>query len=265
MYKLATFFAAASFLAGTLAFEGTAPFLMWSPKEFPNVASLAAQSALTSQQFQATQKSFIDAACASKTVLLADQVGLHASDLASSNSGPLSNDVKNAKTKVEIPYVMGGVDMAKLKDMIVKQCNPEIVTIGEHRLVAFPPSDNAQLVFFPLPALAKENRKESLANNEQAVSDWIGMIRERVQDDYVVMLSSSHPENTPTARQLLFQQQTPGNSTGDGLFQKYTFFSPDMILIIFILLLLLVILGVAITALASIQTPLRFEGKPKKA
>jgi hypothetical protein len=87
------------------------------------------------------------------------------------------------------------------------------------------------------------------------LGNLIQSIEENVQDDYIVIYTSSDPK-TLSKRQVLYRDLP--------IFAKYQLFTPGVFMVLGVVLLFLFIAGTGITWLVGIQTPVRFEAKKKQ-
>lgn len=78
-------------------------------------------------------------------------------------------------------------------------------------------------------------------------------------------LAKRSAASTANLKDLLLMRRAPNETASLSLFQKYQFFTTGINMVIGVSLLFFTILVVGVTWVGSIQTPVRFEGKVKRA
>ncbi|GJJ74270.1 hypothetical protein EMPS_06628 [Entomortierella parvispora] len=236
------------------AFEKTSPFLAWSSNGLNAAKNLNAQ-VVSVQDLKNGIYDLVD--CSHKAILVVDELELHASDLGRSGRDKLKYQIQSAGSSLQIPFVQGAVDLEKLGESLSQKCHTPFFDVDYHKdavATAEGPS-----VFY------KKLTSDSVKENDQALDTIISEVRDRFQDNYLVLYSTSQTKEFPheqklSARQLPEQPPSP-TPTQSGLFHHYTFFSQGIFMGLLVAFIIVPIGIMGIFWNLSVQQPQRFEKK----
>ncbi|KAI0786510.1 hypothetical protein C8Q75DRAFT_277893 [Abortiporus biennis] len=217
-----------------LAFSDTHPLVVWASKSSVLSSTTSPESFVGGLLSDGTL-------CETDTIFVVDQPGLHASHLRHlSTTSNLFNAIHSAPFSVQYPYLRpSDVASSTLAADIAKRCNAQLVdySVGDAR----PDSvSNKLVVHVQLPAAGKS----AVADAENYPS-------------HLVIYSSW---NSPSSHKYRRAQASNVAAPSGGVLQRYQLLTPGLIislLIAFFVLVPGILLGVS--ALASIQSPLRGE------
>ncbi|RUS20505.1 hypothetical protein BC937DRAFT_95043 [Endogone sp. FLAS-F59071] len=277
MLKFRAFLALLTLLASCLAFETTVPLLFWSPKRLHERPIVSSQVILSGANvFETALKSLSSQLCGVKIVVVFDQPGIHSTDLSrsafSDSTALLRKHSKSADYFLQIPYVSDTVDVEKLARSIVDECHGELVQIdaAEITLNLATAQVDTYVILMTLPSPNEQDHKESFSQSDIAIGALISAVTDAVQDSYSVIYTSGAAKGPSVAKRSanlkrLLMRRAPNDTASLPLFQKYQFFTAGINMVIGVSLLFVTILIVGVTWVGSIQTPVRFEGKVKRA
>ncbi|KAI8597311.1 hypothetical protein EDD21DRAFT_385789 [Dissophora ornata] len=234
------------------AVENTSPFLAWSPQEFTVSNELNTQ-VISVQDLQRGVYDLVD--CSHKAILVVDEPELHAADLGQKGRDKLKNQVHGAESSFQIPFVDGPVDLERLAQRLSQKCQTRFVDADE--------SEDAVSSVHGPSVIYKKLTSECVKENGNTLENLIKEIRDKFQDKFLVLYSSSQTKEFPTKHRLS-ARQLPGDPTPTkqaGLFHNYTFFSQGIFMGLLISVIVVPIAFVGIFWNLSVQQPQRFEKK----
>ncbi|KFH67809.1 hypothetical protein MVEG_06541 [Podila verticillata NRRL 6337] len=237
----------ASSLYEVSAIEKTAPFLAFSPQKF--TARNELDSAVIS--VQDLKASVLDMVDCRKAILVVDEPELHSSDLGHRGRTGLKTQIQEAKSSVQIPFVKDGVDLEALAEQLATKCSVLFVDADADRDFEV----KAPSVIF------KTLNSDSVEENDSIFTKMISNLESQVQDNFMVLYSSSQTKDFPKKHRLSTRQLAPSPSKPAGLFHSYTFFSQGIFMGLLIAFIIAPIAVMGIFWNLSVQQPQRFEKK----
>ncbi|KAH8553125.1 hypothetical protein BGW37DRAFT_283038 [Umbelopsis sp. PMI_123] len=249
------------------AFENTVPCLAWSPKRFTSVLEGS------HDQYVVLQKDAIDTIlspfgselCQTKVVAIVDQPEIHSSDFAqySASLESIKKHSSEAATRIQHQYIDKHVDIDQLVARIAQLCDSTLAIVNPHdisRDEIYSGSGNT-VALLELPSAHSEM---TLAKNDALVDDLIRVIKENVGEDYAVILTSSSAKAPLHTKRSTYEKRAPINDNAP-IFQKYQLFNSGIFMAIAVVAFFIGIVVIGISWLGSIQTPVKFESKPKRS
>ncbi|ETW84406.1 hypothetical protein HETIRDRAFT_313450 [Heterobasidion irregulare TC 32-1] len=258
----------ASLIPFAFAFSDTVPIVAWS--SHPSKSLDAFPSTHSTHSIPILESLLLnDDVCEYDAVVLVDQPGLHASDLrALSPSSPLTTLLSRSPSSVQLPYISrtAGSSVHDLADRISSRCGSRVLSSmpGQGGVAAVRGAKHVVcLSMMDLQGTAGR-RKAVVADHESSLAHELDAIASAAPTHLVVFAGSSAlaPRDRRRAEPALGALQQPGDvvpPTG-GVLKRYQLLTPGLItslLVAFFILLPGVFFGVS--ALASIQSPLRVE------
>ncbi|KAF9435244.1 hypothetical protein BGZ76_006659 [Entomortierella beljakovae] len=216
------------------AIEKSCPFLAWSPQEFALGNGLNAQ-VISVEDLQKGVHDLVD--CSHKAILVVDEP---------------ENQVHEAGTSLQIPFVDGPVDLESLAESLSQKCHTPLVDANEVDEIDSSPS-----------VIYKKFSSSSVAENDRNLELIINEIRNKFQDEFLVLYSSSQIKEIPTKHRLNARQlpEEPTPTKQAGLFHNYTFFSQGIFMGLLVAVFVVPIVMIGISWNLQVQGPQRFEKK----
>ncbi|KAJ3296192.1 hypothetical protein HK104_001880 [Borealophlyctis nickersoniae] len=264
---------ASSLCAPALAFDGTAPLIIWSGRRFD------ASSPPTVLRHENLHTVIDNVGCPHVNVVF-NQLDLHASDLPrlSSSLENLRSSVNDAKSSIQIPYL---ANAASAPSSVVQSLKAVCKEAGQTDIVVAKIGADGSLPkivpgrHYILKATFKRFREAGIGNGEEdamANSDrFVGKVMSEVDaitKDWAAFYTSTGPfkpaamhrraEPSGSAQQIFTDPYSKRS-----LFQKYVFFSDGLFMCIASTIPLVIIGIIGVRVLMSVQSPTRFE-QPKK-
>ncbi|KAF8516664.1 BIG/ATPase V1 complex, subunit S1 [Gautieria morchelliformis] len=265
----------------TCAYKDTVPVVAWSSHLSDKLDSLGARP----EPFTQTSHLFNvlldgDDVCQYDAVVIAEQPGLHASDLRTlSRTSYLSTRLAGAASSLQIPYMphSGSDSLEAFKRTLADRCGSRRVELGLGQGGVDLEQGVKHVVCLSMPHLEDERteRHGAMRDHEIQLSNDITRVTTAFPTHLVLYTGSqpmakrqdviSESEDDPSRPTVLSNADVaaaPINTTlaVGGLFQRYRFFTPGLITALLIVFgLLIPLLMVGIYALASIQSPLRMD------
>ncbi|KAI7888853.1 vacuolar ATP synthase subunit S1-domain-containing protein [Mucor mucedo] len=256
-----------SLASAVMAFEATAPCLMWSPRNYieaqVNTAKQLVISKSDANDF--IMSSLSPDICSAKLIALVNQPEIHKGDFSRSGYEDAFTHLKEqnekAQSRSQIGYVAEGVDIQKIAKDIASKCDSSIAILDASTVTSddLVEQDTPIVAVVYLPA-ANDN-VETLKANDDLLGKLIHAVEEKVENDYVVIYTSSDAKKASTHT---LHRRAPQPVKNLPIFAKYQLFTPGVFMVLGVVFLLLLIAGTGITWLVGIQTPVRFEAKQKK-
>ncbi|KAI9316318.1 hypothetical protein BX666DRAFT_1859177, partial [Dichotomocladium elegans] len=197
--------------------------------------------------------------CDAKLIAVIDQPGIHVNDLAHSESFAAVKarvhyrDI-NAVSRTDFEYVSGPVDVAQLAKLIAEECEGTVMQVSQYEVG----QDVSPIVaVLNLPAASAV----ALEENDAAVDRFMQSVEELAHDNYAVIYTSSSAKQS---KRSLLERRDPAPVANAPIFAKYQLFTPGIFMALAVSFIVIAIATVGLSWLVNIQTPLRFEGKPKK-
>ncbi|KAI9498042.1 hypothetical protein BDB00DRAFT_784135 [Zychaea mexicana] len=250
-----------SLASAVVAFENTVPCLMWSPKDY--LTHVAGQQFVVENEAAVSTiwSSLSSDICDANVVAIIDQPGIHLNDLSRSDSfTAIKQYRKDAVTRTEVEYIADHVNVNNLANLIAQECEGSIV-YGDH----LSNGDNEAPTVAVL-SLPNAEDTDALQQNDAKVDAFIQSVQEHATDNYAVIYTSSSAKKSPShmRKRSVLQRRAPPAEKSRPIFAKYQLFSPAVFMTFAIAFIVIAIVSVGLTWLTGIQTPIRFEGKPKK-
>ncbi|KAI7866663.1 hypothetical protein BDF14DRAFT_1882440 [Spinellus fusiger] len=254
-----------SLASAVVAFENTVPCLVWSPKNY--VHSSSSSTAASEQLYLGTEEAISSilaalgpSACQAKLVAVVDQPELHSSDFSRPDYKEAFSLIKEhvtaAHTRVQFEHIAAPMDVTSLATALAQQCDStlsllEADSVSPGDLYHFK-SHSVALVTLP----AGDNA-ETLKKNDATVDTLIRSVESVVNDDYIVIYTSSTPKTSSLQKRGPYGAKLP-------IFAKYQLFTPAIFMGLFVSFIFIIVVAMGVSWVSGIQTPTRFENKPKK-
>ncbi|KAG2226420.1 hypothetical protein INT45_000588 [Circinella minor] len=250
-----------SLASAVVAFENTVPCLMWSPKEY--LTHVAGQQFIVEnkQAVSTIWDSLSSDICEANIIAIIDQPGIHLNDFARSESfSSIKQHRKNAVTRTEVEYIADNVNVDNLATLIAQECEGSVIN-GDNLS-----NDNNEAPTVAVLSLSNAEDTNALQQNDAKVDEFIKNVQEQAVDNYAVIYTSSSAKKSPShlRKRSVLQSRAPPPGSSKPIFAKYQLFSPGIFMAFAVAFIVIAIVSVGITWLTNIQTPIRFEGKPKK-
>jgi len=247
------------------AFSDTAPLVAWSSHSSNLLDRLP--STLSESSNILENLLYNDDICDQDAVIFVEQPSLHASDLRTlSPSSKLAEVIALAPSSRQYPYArsMSSSQVVSLAETISARCQSELVRTPPHGSTVYN-SKSKHVVCVHMPKLtgAGATRKDSMKEHGSRLSEELKSIASAFPKHIVIFTgSASSLSKRDRDSSLSSILQGPGNSTlpdeSSGILHRYQLLTPGLILTLlltFFLLIPIVLAGVS--ALSSIQSPLR--------
>ncbi|KAF9337903.1 hypothetical protein BG006_001890 [Podila minutissima] len=234
MKSLSILLLLASSLYEVSAIERTTPFLAFSPQKF--TAGTELDSAVIS--VQDLKVGVLDMVDCHKAILVVDEP---------------ETQIQGAESSLQIPFVNGGVDLKALAEQLATKCNAPFVDANV---------DSDFEVKAP-SVIFKTLNSDSVEENDSIFTKIISNLESQVQDNFLVLYSSSQTKDFPKNHRLSTRQlpEQPSPSKPAGLFHTYTFFSQGIFMGLLIAFIVIPIAIMGVFWNLSVQQPQRFEKK----
>ncbi|KAJ3722081.1 hypothetical protein DFJ43DRAFT_1004198 [Lentinula guzmanii] len=265
MTRLALSLLAYSTLA--FAFSNTAPLLAWSSYRsnlIDRLPSSASDALHTSKLFETILIN--DDICDHEAVILVHQPGLHASDLRQfSKSSHIARSISSATSSRQYAYVPASTSSASSEEehfvsfaqSASEKCHSRLVNILPGQGVGLT-SDAKSVVIVNMPAIEGSQRKTSMAEHDALLSTTLSSLP---FSNHVVIYTGTSPMHSKRQEDLSTPER-PKNK--GGILHNYQLLTPGLIMVLLVVLFLfLPVLYFGISAMASIQSPLRLDAMPK--
>ncbi|KAI0027382.1 hypothetical protein K488DRAFT_90913 [Vararia minispora EC-137] len=274
MYRL--LLATAPFVVLASAFSDTYPVVAWSSHKTSVLDGIARAPTALGDLFMHMLSG--DDVCSYDAIVLVEQPGLHATDLRTlAPTSPLTTLLTSAPSSAQIPYARRSPSHEGLHDLaqhVAHRCGARLASVvpGQSDLVL--ESATKHVVNMYLPELEDEvrERKEAVATNAHAFSEELAALTAALPKHLVIITGApvsslsrrqsvvTSPSDTP---EPLFRQSpvlAAFEQPKGGVLARYQLLTPALITALLIgLFVLLPALVFAISALASIQSPMRVE------
>ncbi|KAG0077635.1 hypothetical protein BGZ92_001838 [Podila epicladia] len=188
-----------------------------------------------------------------KAILVVDEPELHSSDLGQRGRTGLKTQIQGAESSLQIPFVNGGVDLESLAEQLATKCNAPFVDANVDRDFEV----KAPSVIF------KTLNSDSVEENDSIFTKIVSNLESQVQDNFLVLYSSSQTKDFPKKHRLSTRQLPvqPSPSKPAGLFHTYTFFSQGIFMGFLVVFIVIPIAIMGVFWNLSVQQPQRFEKK----
>jgi hypothetical protein len=200
----------------------------------------------------------VDGLCEFDAVVLVDQPGLHASDLRSlSPASFVAMHLQDSPSTAQLPYVRfppQGNSLQDLANLVTQHCGARRLSFpvgaGPESLDS---ASGKHVLCLSMPAVTETAgaRRRSVAEHEARLASELERI-ERAFPRHLVVLAGSRRQDDSAP------EPAPAPSPTGGILARYQLLTPALIsglLLTFFVLVPIVLFGVS--ALASIQSPLR--------
>ncbi|KAF8735309.1 hypothetical protein AX14_002297 [Amanita brunnescens Koide BX004] len=263
----------AALFSWAAAYSGTYPIVAWSSQ--PSNALQALPASFEGPNSLLAHIISNSAVCDHVAIIIIEHPGVHASDLRSLpfTSGLARRLASNRHVR-HYPYVPfdSHLEVSTHADVLSQQCDCRLITFNPGEAVTFD-LGHKHVIHLTLPpfSISNEPRENVIKYHEDILSTELDSLMSIFPEHLVIytgapLSSELMKRQTPdvTARPVLelTDSLAPSNTTlpSGGILKRYQLLTPALIstlLIVLFVLLPIIILG--ITALASIQSPLRVE------
>jgi len=247
------------------AFSNTLPIVAWSSHSSSVLDLLPSKSTHSVSILENIL--FSDDVCDHDVVVIIDQPGLHASDLRSlPSSSNLAAFLHAAPSSRQFPYsTHAPASLSSIAESVSARCNSRLVTFtpGQVGITLYSGSKHVVCIHMPLLEGIASSRKTTMAKHESYFSGELDLIASVYAKHLVIFTGSA---SSLSRRQLGHPSHAFDDIQDDptlpdgGILKRYQLLTPGLIvtlLVAFFIIVPIVLLG--ISALASIQSPLRLE------
>ncbi|KAJ4482048.1 hypothetical protein J3R30DRAFT_3286511 [Lentinula aciculospora] len=268
-----------------LAFSNTAPLLAWSSHSSNLIDRLPPASLHSKQIFETILIN--DDVCDHEAVVLIHQPGLHASDLRQlSKSSHIARSISSAPSSRQYAYVPGSAlstaneeEHIKFVQSISAKCHARLVNIlpGQRDIELV--DGEKSVVVISMPAIEGLHRKNSMAEHHDLLSITLDSLpfsnRVVIYTGTAPMHSKRQEDLSTSGRPVLDVDEADSPSASSspsilakknkgGILHNYQLLTPGLIMVLLVVLFIfLPVLYFGISAMASIQSPLRLDSMPK--
>ncbi|KAF4120164.1 Vacuolar ATP synthase subunit S1 (ATP6S1) [Geosmithia morbida] len=240
--------ASALALAGsTVAFSDSSPFVFLSTSAIDNAPSSSTVDQIqTNAQVEGLAKSLLQT-CPTKRYLVVDQPGLTAASLRTKSDGcsipSLCDAIVDSRNKVgyTVSEVIGAVQPGAISDYIKSTCSDQDVSVVQLTNAALP-ENNAVLGDKLASIMADDSYTVIFMSSPEEPTVYDAEFEEPVKMELKKRVQNDH----------ISRRQDSDRDTR-ALFEKYQFFTPGVFMGLIATIIMLSILGVALTALNSLQ------------
>jgi len=253
----------------SLAFSDTFPIITWSLQGSNIIDSLPLKLSTTAHSASLLENIlFNNELCDHDAIVLIDQPGLHASDLRTlPSSSSLARFLSSATSSRQFPYVRNPSQspFASVAQSISDRCSSQVLEFTPGQEGVTLDSASKYVIHIPMPHLegTSGSRKSIMTEHDTRLSSGLEAIANVFPNHIVVFAGSSIPSKRrfdDTARVNAFDPQPSASKKEGGILSRFQLLTPGLITTLFIAFFILVpIVFVGISALASIQSPLRVE------
>ncbi|KAI9256484.1 hypothetical protein BDA99DRAFT_516534 [Phascolomyces articulosus] len=249
-----------SLASAVVAFENTVPCLMWSPKEY--LTHVAGQQFIVENKEAVSTiwSSLSSDICEANVIAIIDQPGIHLNDFTRSESfTSIKQHREDAVTRTEVEYIADNVNVDDLAKLIAQECDGSVVHSDNL-------SNDNEAPTVAILSLPNAEDTDALQQNDVKVDEFIKNVQEQAVDNYAVIYTSSSAKKSPShlRKRSALERRAPPSEQSRPIFAKYQLFSPGVFMAFAVAFIVIAIVSVGLTWLTTIQTPIRFEGKPKK-
>ncbi|KAK1227262.1 hypothetical protein PQX77_009749 [Marasmius sp. AFHP31] len=265
-----------------LAFSNTSPLLAWSTHSSSAIDRLPLPGA-SAHSFSLLE-SFIagDEVCIHDAVVIVEHPGLHASDLRNlPRDSHVARSLSSASSSRQFAYISSHeesfLDLGSFAKSVSERCNSRLVhTMPGQGAVSLNGGDKS-VVILSMPELGGESsRKNTMLEHDYLLSSALSALP---FNNHLIIYTGSTPNLYKRQAQLDGEGNasphrptldvSPSSSASQivapkqpksGILHRYQLLTPGLIIILaFVLFIFLPVLYFGISALASIQNPLRTE------
>ncbi|KAL4258018.1 Protein BIG1 [Pleurotus pulmonarius] len=244
-----------------LAYSNTAPIVAWTSHRS------AALETLPSGLKSGAALSYLlanNGACDSDAIVVVEHPGLHASDLRNlSPSSPLSLALRDSPSSRQYPYVpVDGDDVSVIVETVSSRCKSRLVTLTPGQPSTTLSPSEKYVINMRLPHLEGMalDRHASLSQHIDSLFELELSNIATSFPNHLVLYSGS--TSALDKRQLPAQtvKTAAAVAPSGGILKRYQLLTPALISVLLVTLFVLFpLLFLGITALSSIQSPLRVE------
>ena len=225
---------------------------------------------------------------AGRATVFAVQPSVHASDLAGERSPLLRKLVRDAKTKMVVPYGHGDVDVVEMARQVAEKCGvrEEAIERIAGATMTHPVYDDAsddeaevsdregRILIVDLPTLpvSHDERQLTIGDNEHFLNSLLKSLPKREYNLIYVSTPApaapgSYRRSHPTVNAgspLLAEKRAKNGTASGGLFSRYQYFTPGIFMGYMAMLILVPVLIIGLQALNSLQISYRAFDPPLK-
>ncbi|KAJ3769971.1 BIG/ATPase V1 complex, subunit S1 [Lentinula raphanica] len=280
MTRSALFLLACSPLA--LAFSNTAPLIAWSSHSSNLIDRLPSASDILHSKNLFETLLLNDDVCDHEAVVLIHQPGLHASDLRQlPKTSHIARSISSAPSSRQYAYVPASSSSASSEEervssfaqSVSEKCHSKLLNVLPGQRTGSVDSEKS-VVIVNMPAMGTE-RGSVIAEYDALLSITLESLP---SSNHVVIYTGTPPMHAKRQEILstadrpvldLSEDHSPSpsmlaKSNKGGILHKYQLLTPGLIMVLLVVLFIFVpVLYFGISAMASIQSPLRLESMPK--
>ncbi|KAJ8508433.1 hypothetical protein ONZ45_g9289 [Pleurotus djamor] len=206
-----------------------------------------------------------DRLCENDAILVVDHPGLHASDFRNlPPTSPLSLALRDAPSSRQFPYVsIDDGHVVSLAEAVSTRCGARLVTLTQEQGHVPLSAGEKHVVCMSMPHLTEEkmaDRHTALSSHIDFLESTLASIAESFPEYVVVYAGSRSALSKRQAVSETVQEPAKVALPSGGIFKRYQLLSPALISVLLVsFFILFPLLFVGISALSSIQSPLRVE------
>jgi len=264
------------------AFSNTSPLIAWSSHSSNLIDGLPLDSKNSNILETILNNDFV---CGHEAVVLVHQPGLHASDLSQLSKGShIARSLSSASSSRQYAYTPASVsdeEPLEIAQSISQKCQARLVNMmaGQGGVELF--SDEKSVVVVSMPGLAMitegSQRKTTMAEHDSLLATTLDSLP--FSNHVIIYTGSAHghskrQEDLSTPDRPVLDLTTASTSASSpsiavaknrgGILHHYQLLTPGLIMVLLVVLFIfLPVLYFGISALASIQSPLRIDVMPK--
>ncbi|KAL4075602.1 hypothetical protein J3A83DRAFT_4369801 [Scleroderma citrinum] len=261
-------------VSGAFGFSNTIPFVAWSSQSSDILSS---NSPSTRPDHGALLESITnhEYVCSFDAIFVIDHPGLHSSDLRNLQpSCGLAQTIKSAPSSRQLPNVKRSIrSPLHLLEQVASRCGAALLDItpesGEWTLSG----EKKHILTMSMPLLegTAQYRKNVMSQHEKLITAVLEKLAGQTPNHLVVysgsvlplakrQLSDFDPFGEEEEVNTVFNSNAVVAPAGGGILQRYQLLTPALILTLLIVFFVMIpVLLLGISALASIQSPLRTE------
>ncbi|KAJ3973038.1 BIG/ATPase V1 complex, subunit S1 [Lentinula raphanica] len=268
----------------TLAFSNTAPLIAWSSHSSNLIDRLPSSASDTLHSKNLFETLLLnDDVCDHEAVVLIHQPGLHASDLRQlPKTSHIARSISSAPSSRQYAYVPASSSSASSEEervssfaqSVSEKCHSKLLNVLPGQRTGSVDSEKS-VVIVNMPAMGTE-RGSAIAEYDALLSITLESLP---SSNHVVIYTGTPPMHAKR-QEILSTADRPvidlsedhsspspsmlAKSNKGGILHKYQLLTPGLIMVLLVVLFIFVpVLYFGISAMASIQSPLRLDSMPK--
>ncbi|ESK87952.1 hypothetical protein Moror_10866 [Moniliophthora roreri MCA 2997] len=271
MTRLALLF---SSLPLALAFSNTSPFLAWSSYSSSVIDRLPTPGTGVHSSHIYETILLEDDVCVHDAVILIEHPGLHASDLRNlPRESHVARSLSSASSSRQFAYIPNSdspINLATFAESVSERCSSRLVFTAPGQGEGSYRSGEKSVIVVSMPEI-EGNRKNVMMQHDSVIASTLSDLP--FENHLVIYTGSSHNHHFKRQQDMTPDRPvldlSPSSSFApqenkEGILHNYQLLTPGLIVtLLVVVFVFLPVLYFGISALASIQSPLRIEVTPK--